>query len=104
MKVAYSVNKVPIRLSLERWRHISDNHPELSGKMNDVLNAIRKPDIIFSGESDEYLAVKIKDHWIVVVYRELSKQDGFIITAFITSRISYLLKKEIVWQNPSLNK
>ncbi len=30
--------------------------------------------------------------------KEISIKDGFIITAFLTSRLGYLSKKEIVWK------
>ncbi len=33
--------------------------------------------------------------FIVVVYKELSSNDGFVVTAYITSKFS---KKEIIWQ------
>lgn len=98
MKIVYSKNDILIRLTNERWSHIIENHDELAGRINDVLNSIAEPDIIVRGENQELLAAKtVNKKWIVVVYKENSK-DGFIITAFITSRINYLLKKEILWK------
>lgn len=36
--------------------------------------------------------------WFVVVYKEVNKTDGFIVTAYFTSDIKWLLKKEIIWE------
>ena len=36
---------------------------------------------------------------ILAIYREFTEQnDGFIITAFFTTRIKKLLERRIVWQ------
>lgn len=36
---------------------------------------------------------------ILVIYREqIQEKDGFIITAFITTKINKLLKRRIIWQ------
>lgn len=100
MPVVYSIHKIPIRLSLERWQHIATNHPELANHKTSILRAVAEPDIIFKGKHEEFLAAKHNSHWLIVVYKE-SQIDGFIITAFITSRIAYLLTKEVIWQKPS---
>ena len=39
-----------------------------------------------------------KPFFIVVVYKEASDQDGFVITAFLTNKTGYLNKKEIIWK------
>lgn len=82
--------------------HITENHDDLVGKHKEILKTIEKPDCIIKGIRDELLAVR-KAHrkWIVVIYRELTKTDGFIITAFTTSRIVYILKKEPIWTKQS---
>ncbi|MBI4009203.1 hypothetical protein HY357_03145 [Candidatus Roizmanbacteria bacterium] len=99
MKIVYSKNNILIRLTDEIWSHIIENHDELAGRIDEVLNTVAEPDIIVKGEGQELLAARKSDkRWIVVVYKETDDGDGFIITAFITSRISYLLKKEILWK------
>lgn len=35
--------------------------------------------------------------WIVVVYKEMSKTDGFVITAYMTTDSRWLFQREIVW-------
>ena len=95
-----SVNKIPIRLTEERWFHIVENHTELAGKYFEILEAVQKPDFICPGPKREFLAVKRKNgKFLIVVYREIVKnKDGFIITAFLTSKINPVKKKGIIWQ------
>ena len=101
MHTVRSRNQVLIRLTRERWQHIIDNHDELTRKLKLVLDAVANPDIIIQGEQNELLAVrKARNQWLVVIYKEIDSSDGFVITAFLTSRIAYLLKKTIIWKKP----
>ena len=96
------MNKVPIRLSDERWKHISIGHPEMAEYFDQILECIDSPEIVFFGLEDEYLAVKSlnneKNKFIVVVYKENNSFDGFIITAFLTNKLNYLKNKRILWK------
>ncbi len=85
-------------MTAERWTHIVEEHCELAGMREDVLETVARPDLIFRGSYDECLAVKELNvnKYLVAIYRELDN-DGFIITAFMTKRISYLNKKEQIW-------
>jgi hypothetical protein len=49
---------------------------------------------------NELLAVNLLNNgkYLIVVYKETDIDDGFVITAFITSRMEYLNKKEVVWK------
>ena len=58
MKVVISKNDIPIRLTEERWFHIVENHDEMAGKAEFVLEIIADPDIIVLGIRKEFLAVK----------------------------------------------
>ncbi len=97
MDVAQSIKGVPIRLSYERWYHIVENHDELASYFNEVLEAIEKPDSILRGSHGALKAVRNmgKKNWLVVIYREVSKHDGFVVTAYFLSRKP---KGEIVWR------
>jgi hypothetical protein len=100
MHTAKSVYNVSIRLTSERWEHISQNHPECAGYLYDVLGAVQKPERIFCGKSGEYIAVKEipeTDKFLIVVYREIDNNDGFIITAFITKRYNWLENRRQIW-------
>lgn len=96
---ATSINKVAIRLTFERWYHISESHQELVGVAFEVLDTINKPDMVVKGLVGEYLALrKINKKYLVSVYREMNKKDGFVITAFYTTDLKSLLKKrKIIW-------
>ena len=93
-----SKNGVPIRLTDERWVHISEEHCELAGMRLEVPEAVASPSRILVGGADELLAVgeTIGGKHLVVVYRELI-DDGFIITAFITSKTKSLKRRNQLW-------
>lgn len=99
--ITYSVNNIPIRLTDERWTHIVENHDDIAGYYFDVLETIVRPTWIFEGDEDELWAVKFISarKAILVIYKELKEQnDGFIITAFFTTKIQKLLRRNILWQ------
>ncbi len=89
---------MPIRLTDERWAHITEEHAELAGMRLDVLEAVQQPSRILAGEEGELLAVREQEvgKYLVVVYREL-EGDGFIITAFITRRAATLDRRKQLW-------
>jgi DNA-directed RNA polymerase subunit K/omega len=35
--------------------------------------------------------------WLVVVYKELSASDGFVITSFVTRRAKQLERRKQIW-------
>lgn len=87
-----------IRLTDERWAHITEEHCEIAGLRTDVLDTVGSPDKIVMGIAGELLAAKeiIHGKLLIVVYREL-EGDGFIITAFITSKVQFLSRRKCVW-------
>lgn len=96
-----SKNDVSIRLTLERWNHITNSHLEIDSKnYQKVLNVIKNPKLILKGDVGEILAAKKepgRNKWLVVAYKEL-KEDGFVITAYLTTDSQWLFKKETVWK------
>lgn len=94
-KGAISRNGVWVRLSAERWQHISEGHPELARLRAAVLKAIADAEYVLEGAAGELLAVRRLDSGrvLVVAYREVDVQDGFVITAFVTSRVAAILKR-----------
>ena len=93
-----SRNGVPVRLTDERWAHITEEHCELAGLRLDVLETLAAPDRVLAGGAGELLALKeiAPGKHLVVVYREVSG-DGFIITAFMTRRIAVLQRRRQLW-------
>ena len=98
IEMVLSKNKVPIRLTDERWSHIVEEHSELAGMRLEVLEAVVNPSRILAGKAGELLAVRkaVAGKNFVVVYREF-KNDGFIITAFITSKAKLLNRRDQIW-------
>jgi hypothetical protein len=100
--IAISINKTPIRLSDERWKHISIGHPEMAEYFDQILECVENPEFVYTGFEDEFLAVKSLNNegnkLIVVVYKEIENKDGFIITAFLTNKLNYLKNKQIIWK------
>lgn len=99
---AQSKNEVSIRLTDERWYHIVEHHEDLAGHAHTVLEIIENPDFIAAGWLDELLAVRRlrNGKHLVVVYREISGADGFVITAYFTRRIARLERRKILWRKP----
>jgi hypothetical protein len=95
---AVSKNGILIRLTAERWTHIIEEHGELARMQREVLEAIAQPNRFLEGGDGEFLAVRQQgsERFLIAVYRELG-QDGFIITAFLTSKINALSRRRQVW-------
>lgn len=97
MDIAYSVNGVPVRLTPERWYHIVENHDDLASYFYDVLETVEKPDLVLRGNRGALKAARSfrgRD-WLVVIYREASTDDGFVVTAyFVRGRP----KGAVIWQ------
>jgi len=99
LEIVKSINNVPIRLTDERWIHIVENHDDLAGYYDEILNAIECPDYVIKGYQDALIALKQKEagKFLAVVYKEINENDGFIITAYFTSKIK-IEREVILWQ------
>jgi len=93
------VNSIPIRLTEERWFHIVENHNDLAGYYEDILAAVESPDMVVQGYGKAMIALsrRNKEPCLAVVCKELSTSDGFIITAYFTSRAK-IEKEAVIWQ------
>lgn len=93
-----SKNGVAIRLTDERWSHITEEHAELAGFKREVLEIIGEPERILAGSAGELLALRKQTDGktLVVVYRE-GISDGFVITAFLTRREAALNRRKQLW-------
>ena len=104
--IVISQQGLPIRLTYKQWSHITENHDYMAGCLDLVLETIDDPDMIVRGWTDEKIALKnytktiISRKSAIVVYKELS-QDGFVITAFLTSSPEKIIKRGIIWQKPN---
>jgi hypothetical protein len=99
MEVTQSRNGVPIRLTDERWLHITEEHSEMAGYFFEVLETVQEPEAVYEGKSQELLATReiAPGRHLIVIYRELSPEDGFVITAFLTTRITMIDRRRRLW-------
>lgn len=101
MNSIVSKNNVTIRLTEERWQHIISGHPEISDYLFQILNTIQIPDAIYEGNDKCLIAEKnfreLNNKFVIVVYKETSENDGFIITAFFSKK-TVGLKNKLLWK------
>jgi len=101
MEIARSRTGIPIRLKDARWRHITDRHPEMRWLRGRVLDTIAAPDVLQRGDYGALIAARHYNQppganaFTVVVYREVGRTDGFVITACMARSLSQ--RREIVW-------
>ena len=101
MDITQSVANVPIRLTDERWRHIIVGHPELATQRERVIETLADPDLVQSGDAGGLLAIRyyeqtpLTSKFLVVAYRETSRNDGFVLTAYFTR--CHSTKRETIW-------
>ena len=92
-----SVNNVPIRLTDERWYdHILEEHHEMVSYMQDILAAVKSPEYILRVRNGALAAVvNYGKEFLHVYYKEVSRKDGFIITAFFKPTFN---RKLVIWR------
>ena len=99
MEIGKSINNIPIRLTDERWIHIVENHDDMAGYYDEIPGVIENPDYVIKGYKKALIALKQKEEskFLAVVYKEINRNDGFVITAYLTSKIK-LEREVILWQ------
>jgi hypothetical protein len=102
MDIAVSINKVPVRLTEERWHHISTGHPEIADYYFEILETIENPTVLYKGVYGELIAIGKKleqtNKFIVAIYKEIDLNDGFIITAYLSNKEQKFDKKKVLWE------
>lgn len=91
--IVKSKSGAQIKLTEKQWKHIIAARPQLEDFQQEILKAIEHPDEVYAPPprvKPQLHAIKkfkrladigLSDN-IVVVYRELTPEEGFIITAF----------------------
>ena len=69
-----SKNGVSIRLTDERWAHITEEHCEIAGLRSELLETVLQPERILLGGDGELIALRELEQgkYLVVIYREQS--------------------------------
>ena len=74
MDVVISKAGVPVRLTDERWWfHIVENHDEVAGYYDQVLEAVEDPDLILQGYGGALIAAKAlgRRNYLMVIYEKM---------------------------------
>lgn len=76
-----------------------NKHVDLLNYQGDILAVVENPEAVYCGRRGSFIAIRSygRRGFLAVFYREISQQDGFIITArFIQQRPGGVL----VWPKP----
>ena len=94
---AKSINGVTIRLTDERWEHILEVRPFMRGYEEDVLEAVEQPELLLRAAGGVVVAVAARGRhgFLHVLYREVSRADGFIITAYFKDSYN---RRQVIWR------
>ena len=82
--------------------HYPLSHPELKDQKGRALETLEEPDFVQEGDFGSLLAIRfyqdtpISSKFLTVVYREVSINDGFILTAYFTNKP--LEKRKVLWK------
>lgn len=100
-----SVNRHTIRLTHQQWIHITESHDYMVGNREKILETVADPDRLAVGDEGATIALRhyaktnITEKNCIVIYRD--EVDGFIITAFLTSRADKIIRKRgVIWTRP----
>ena len=103
MKIVRSRNNIPIRLTDERWQHIVRRHPEMDTFQERDLETVSQPSQIDEDDYGTLLAIRfysetpLTSKYLIAVYREVQLDDGFILTAYLASRLS--TRRKTLWKS-----
>jgi hypothetical protein len=91
-----------ITLTNERKEHMRSEHPEMSGQVRRISEALRDPDLIVRSTVDpevelfyrHYDTTPVTEKHLCIVLKT-SGADAFIITAYFTDTIK---KGDVLWR------
>lgn len=87
-----------IKLSNDRWKHITDTHPEVEGLLKELEHALKDPELIKRSvyDANVVLFYRYCEHiyegkYMCIVVR---LDEESVVTAYITDRIK---SGDVVW-------
>jgi len=86
-----------ITLTLERFEHISEAHPIVEGKIEEIEKTIQEPEIVIESKLDSKVMLyykKTKEGFLTIVIKTLNGK-GFIVTAYVSAKIK---AGTIIWK------
>jgi hypothetical protein len=94
-----------IRMTYRQWVHITESHDYMVGNREKVLGTVAEPDQLVTGDLGATIALRhyattnITEKTCAVIYRD--EPNGFIITAFLTSRPEKIIRRrQTLWIRP----
>ena len=102
MIIFVSHNGVPVRMSAERWSHIVCRHPELDGQQKKLVETLSEPGYIQKGDFGTMMAIRhypqtpLTEKYMIVIYKEVSPFDGYVLTAYFATR--YSKRRTMLWK------
>ena len=102
MIIVKSTNNISIRLTTERWQHIIMRHPEMDDQKERVLETLTDPHLIQEGDFGALISIRfyketpLTSKYLVVIYKEDRNEDGYVITAYYTTKPSE--RRKILWK------
>jgi len=74
----------------------------MDGQKDMVLETIAEPDVIQEGDFGELVAIRfyrstpLTSKYLAAIYKENIRADGFVITAYFTSKTSE--RRNVIWE------
>lgn len=94
-------NNKLVRLTKKQYNHIIETHPELEGEMNKISKTVESPEVVRLGNKENiflfyrfFEKTQVTNKYLVLVVKYLNG-EGFIITAYFTSKIR---SSDIIWR------
>lgn len=97
MHTPTSIHNIAIEIPAGRWNLICEAHPETARYLNETMETIEDPEIVFEGKGNRSIAVKQidRDTFLSVIYNEKIKQ---LVTVFITRNLMQYDELNIIWK------
>ena len=81
-----------VRVTKTQWQKIvSEKHPVMAGREDDVRRALSDPDQIRQSKNDPtvflFYAGERPGRWLSAIVKKVDNDDGFLITAYPTDAI-----------------
>ena len=102
MEILTDFNGTDVRLTDERFQHITDSHPSVLELSDAIAETLTSPDVVrlSSWNADTrlyyrwYTETKYNDKYVCVVV-VVTEDDAWIITAYLTDAIK---QGELLWE------
>lgn len=92
-----------VRLTDERYRHFTIDHPEMTGQDAKLRMCLSEPDVVIQSKSDSqvelfyrnYKTTPVTEKYMCAVVKVNDEPDAFIITAYFTDTVK---KGDLLWK------